>query len=302
MIGLLPALALLAGSSGPFDYDASRALDVREAGVEAVAGVAVHDLSYAGPQGRVTAYLVKPSGQGPFPAILYVHWGQGNRSEFLSEAVMMARLGAIGLLIDAPFAREDAPREADFAHPDKQRDMWVQGLVEMRRGIDLLVARRDVDPKRLGYVGHSYGATLGGTLAGVERRVKAYVLMGGLPSLADFDDPLMGAFFRGTTDEQRKKYAEAMEPIAAVHFLGQAPPAAVLLQFARHDRFISPRAADKLERAASEPKQTRWYFDSHEFADPEALRDRLQWLCSQLGLPDPRPLLREKVAGPSARP
>src|SRR5437660_10286392 len=111
MIGLLPALALLAGSSGPFDYDASRALDVREAGVEAVAGVAVHDLSYAGPQGRVTAYLVKPSGQGPFPAILYVHWGQGNRWAFLSDAVRRTRLRAIELLINDRVARRNVPRE-----------------------------------------------------------------------------------------------------------------------------------------------------------------------------------------------
>ena len=40
-----------------------------------------------------------------------------------------------------------------------------------------LIARDDVDPERLGYVGHSLGATWGGALAGVEKRVKAFVLM-----------------------------------------------------------------------------------------------------------------------------
>jgi cephalosporin-C deacetylase-like acetyl esterase len=49
----------------------------------------------------------------------------------------------------------------------------------MRRGVDLLVARKDIDPKRIAYVGHSYNATVGGFLSGVDKRVAAFVLMAG---------------------------------------------------------------------------------------------------------------------------
>jgi BAAT / Acyl-CoA thioester hydrolase C terminal len=42
--------------------------------------------------------------------------------------------------------------------------------------VDLLSARPEVDEQRLGYIGWSYGAAIGGLLAAVERRIKAYVL------------------------------------------------------------------------------------------------------------------------------
>src|SRR3989442_15268256 len=46
----------------------------------------------------------------------------------------------------------------------------------MRRGVDVLLARKDVDPKRVAYVGHSYNAVVGAILSGVERMFKAFVL------------------------------------------------------------------------------------------------------------------------------
>src|SRR5262249_28068863 len=160
-----------------FNYDANVALDIQENSKEIIEGIDVHDLSFASPKGgRVTSYLIVPPGRGPFAAILYVHWGQGNRTEFLSEAVAMAKYKVISLLIDGPFARLDADPDANLLHPEKEREQWIKGVVEMRRAIDVLLARNDVDPKRIGYVGHSYGATFGGVLAGVEKRIKAYVL------------------------------------------------------------------------------------------------------------------------------
>src|SRR4051812_42727407 len=78
-----------------FAYDAKAGLDVKEVGVETRGGVVVRDLSYASPKGgRVPAYLVVPPGKGPFAGIVYVHWGQGNRSEFVAEALLAARAGA----------------------------------------------------------------------------------------------------------------------------------------------------------------------------------------------------------------
>src|SRR2546425_10340524 len=49
----------------------------------------------------------------------------------------------------------------------------------MRRVADLLLARKDVDQKRLAYVGHSYNASVGGFLSGIDKRFKAFVLMAG---------------------------------------------------------------------------------------------------------------------------
>jgi cephalosporin-C deacetylase-like acetyl esterase len=42
--------------------------------------------------------------------------------------------------------------------------------------VDVLLARADVDPARLGALGISYGGASGALFAGVERRVAAYAL------------------------------------------------------------------------------------------------------------------------------
>jgi cephalosporin-C deacetylase-like acetyl esterase len=66
---------------------------------------------------------------------------------------------------------------------DQQSADLVQQIVDMQRGADLLLARKDVDPKRLAYVGHSHNASIGGFLSGIDKRFKAFVLMAG--SLSD---------------------------------------------------------------------------------------------------------------------
>src|SRR5207244_9113043 len=101
-----------------------------------------------------------------------------NRKEFLDEAIALAPAGVVSLLTDGPIAR---PGHVESKDPLNEQDIadLVQQVVDMRRGVDLLQARRDVDPKRVAYVGHSYNAVAGAILSGVERRLKAFVLMAG---------------------------------------------------------------------------------------------------------------------------
>src|SRR5713101_6286570 len=101
-----------------------------------------------------------------------------NRKEFLDEAVMLAASGVVSLLPDGPIARPGYVRDPDPLG-DLQIQQRVQAIVDMRRGADLLLARSDVDPKRLAYVGHSYNASTGAFLAGIDKRFKALVLMAG---------------------------------------------------------------------------------------------------------------------------
>jgi dienelactone hydrolase len=275
----------------PFSYDEKLPLDLREAVVETLPGVTVHDISYASPKGgRVPAYLVVPVGKGPFAAIEFVHWGQGDRSEFLSEALRYAKGGAISLLIDAPFNRpEYAPGPSFIANPQREYELYVQLVVDARRGLDLLLARPDVDPKRVGYVGHSLGATWVGALAGVEKRVRAYVLMGGLPRITDFsgDDSVSRMVRARYTPQQIEKYAEVVGPINPEHFVSRAAPARLFFQFARWDRYISRASAERYEKAASRPKTAQTYDTSHEFNDLRSLCDRLTWLGREIQLSGP---------------
>ena len=96
-----------------FDYDASKPLNVKMGKTEEVEMMQVTEISYDSPKiGHVPGYLVVPPGKGPFGGIVYMHWGQGNRGEFLSEGVEMAKRGAVCIMIDAPYWRPEVLRPA----------------------------------------------------------------------------------------------------------------------------------------------------------------------------------------------
>ena len=286
----LPAISRCQSNpaQAPFSYDQQVPLDFREAGVETFSDATVHDVSYASPKGgRVPAYLVIPKARGPFAAIEFVHWGQGNRTEFLSEALLYAKAGVISLMIDAPYRRPEWVAGPSFMdNPQKDFELYTQLVIDARRGLDLLLSRSDVDPKRVAYVGHSLGATWGGALAGVDKRVQAVVLMGGLPNITDFagDDEYSKDVRQQYKPEQIAKYIQLIRPIDPEKFVGNATPAHLFFQFARWDRFISAANAKRYETAASQPKVSKTYNTSHEFNDLQSWCDRVEWIGKELQL------------------
>ena len=133
-------------------------------------------------------------------------------------------------------------KDKDAATPDRAE--ILQTVVDLRRGFDLLAAREEADPKRLGYVGYSLGATMGARLLGVEARIRASVMIAGFPALTlDYSrgDRRAAVSLRGlvASEEARRAYLAALAPLDGVRFLDRRAPAPLLLQFARSDDFIS---------------------------------------------------------------
>src|SRR6201984_2813723 len=158
---LLPLLALPADTALPrhWAYDKNQPLNTSQAGVQERDGIRIYDISYKAPLGdraslvgpkggNVTAYLVVPSGKGPFPAVIYGHWcmpgsEKENRKEFLDEAIVLAHSGVISLLPDnvivhPGFVEDKSPLN------EQQVAVEVQQDINLRRGADLLLARDDV--------------------------------------------------------------------------------------------------------------------------------------------------------------
>lgn len=165
-----------------YDYDPKQPLDVQMTRLYERDGHTVFDITYASPRGgRVPAYLIVPGGKGPSAGIVFAHWGNGNRTEFLPEAELYAQVGVISILPTYPWLRP-APWHKGLHPPTKPEEdvaTRAQAVVDLRRAFDLLLARPDVDPKRRAFVGHSYGAQWGAILMAVDRRMKASVLAGG---------------------------------------------------------------------------------------------------------------------------
>jgi dienelactone hydrolase len=281
-----------------YDYPRATALDFQQRDVEKRGNALVIDLEYSGRShtDHVPAYLVIPPGDGPFAAILWGHWmKQGsplrNREEFLEEALALSRSGVMSLLIDTPMVRpeyktktmDEDPLEWAVQSSEDERQM----VVDLRRGVDLLLSRRHVDPHRIAYVGHSFSAHAGAILAGVEKRIGCFVLMAG--SFADEEE------VRAAKDGDIVKWREKLGAQKVdqyfhdyawddpANFITHTDGKSILLQFASGDGLTEPQAKQLLERFSAKDKQMQYYQAGHAL-NAAARLDRVHWLQQRLKL------------------
>ncbi len=285
-----------------WDYDKSAPLDIKQAGIQERDGVTIYDISFSSPVGDrsaavgpnggvVTSYLVVPPGKGPFPVVIYGHWcmpgsEKKNRSEFLDEAIVLAHSGVLSLLPDHVSVHPDFV-EDNTPMNEKQIAVEVQQDVNLRRGGDLLVARKDVDPKRIAYVGHSCDATAGGFLSGIDKRFKAFVIMAG--DLSDEVDKTTKEFREYRQKVGPEKLDTFMTKFAwmdAGKYVSHAAPAAMFLQYATDEPFLTAEAAKRYFQIVSEPKKLKIYEAPHAL-NAEATRDRIAFLAEQLSFKPP---------------
>jgi acetyl esterase/lipase len=105
-----------------------------------------------------------PEGEGPFPALIYIHgggWVTGSRSNYADLATFYAKRGIAGFAIDYTLSTGN-----NTAWPEN-----IQDVVEAIRYIKEYADQFHVDPQRLGALGNSAGAqlaSLAGTLEGTE--------------------------------------------------------------------------------------------------------------------------------------
>lgn len=273
-----------------FEYDPKAPLDLQVISTDKREGYTFQRLTYASPRGgRVPGFLLIPDGKGPFPGVLLLHGLPGTAQGMLPEAEALARLGAVALAITAPFGRGSrlAQRSGLF-FDERDRDEQVQLIVDLRRGVDLLLARPDVRKDRIAYVGVSYGGAQGGLLAGVETRIKAYALVvgdGGLVSHFTGPDDAYG-FLQTLRPERAKRWLLAMEPVEPIRWVGRAAPARLLFQNGRFDTMVPVADGRAYQKAGSEPKKVLWYDAGHGLSQ-EATRDRHIWLAEQIGIRKP---------------
>jgi dienelactone hydrolase len=264
-----------------FDYNRDASPDIREVSTRQKDGGIVRNMTYASPfNRRRPAYSVSPEGQGPFPAILYVHWYEpespdSNRTQFLKEAQLMAQRGAASLLIETMWSDRDwfIKRTQDDDYDDS-----IRQVIELRQAMDLLLPQPAVDPGSFAFVGHDFGAMYGVVMGSADPRPSCYVLMAGTPRFPDWY-----LYYPELEGEPREAYVNRMAGIDPIHHVARLSPAPVLFQFARDDFHVPRERASAFYEAAEEPKQIEWYDAGHGLNEV-ATQDRVAWLCEQLGL------------------
>ncbi len=199
---------------------------------------------------------------------------------------MLAHSGVVSLLTDGPVARPGHLEDKDPISDQVASDL-IQAIIDMRRGADLLLTRKDVDPKRLAYVGHSYNATVGGFLTGCDHRFKSFVLMaGGLSDAVDMKSEEFQRFRRSVGPEKFDAFQARYSWLDPGKFTSHASPATVFLQYGRQETFLTPERVQAYAAIVSEPKLFKLY-DAPHALNADARRDRISFLAEQLSLKQP---------------
>jgi dienelactone hydrolase len=168
---------------------------------------------------QIPAWLLVPGGAGPFPAILYHHWHAGQYSlgkeELWLEAPdkngqrgeTLVKRGYAVLAIDAYGFGERSGRGPDGASQKGAqeelslskaflwlgRSLWGMMVRDDQIALDVLCARPEVDPQRIGATGISMGSTRTWWLAALDDRVAASV---GVCCLTRYEDLLRAGELR----------------------------------------------------------------------------------------------------------
>lgn len=192
------------------------------------------------PGDRALGYLLVPNGAKRLPAVLCCH--QTNKAggaepvglagpDYVYYAKELAERGYVTLAIDYPNFGEYKfdPYTRGYA------SATMKGIVNHRRAIDLLQSLNEVDPERIGVVGHSLGGHNSLFVAAFDERIKCIVSSCGFCSFPKYyGGDLTGWSHNGYMPRIRERYqrdpkqmpfdfTEVIAALAPRPFLAVAP-------------------------------------------------------------------------------
>jgi uncharacterized protein len=212
---------------------------------------------------RVPAIIAIPKRfAAPYPVVILVHGSGGSKNaDYIRDISMtLTHNGYATLSIDTQYHgdRKRPGRNGEIHMPDSftMRDAWVQSVVDLRRAVDYLETRDDIDHARIGYLGFSQGGMLGAVLGGLEPRISAFCLGvpgGGLMEIVKHIDqyPVLKAHWPVKLTPEVLKIIESVTDVTdPIYFVGRINPRPLLILVATDDEIIPPSASEALIKAA----------------------------------------------------
>lgn len=278
-----------------FNYDAALPLHAKvEKQKETQTYTLYHVIYNSTHNEKVTAlFSVPKAAKFPLPYILFQH-GLTNKKEYVTDwlgadaAGMLAKEGVGVLAVDAVFHGERQKvgmkgfNMFGFGpYPYLARDSMVQSVVDLRRAVDFLYSRDEVDKNKICYMGESMGAILGGTFTGIEKRVRAVVLVvggGGLEFL--FETSLLGM----KKGDIKKAVRDILFFVDPLYWVAQISPRPLLMVNALKDSLMPKDAAERLYKKAKEPKKIVWVDSEHVVPADKLFPVVIPWMKAQFKL------------------
>jgi pimeloyl-ACP methyl ester carboxylesterase len=245
------------------------------AGMAVRMAVRIGDVVAGRADAQVEAHVVEPAGREIRAGVLFLHWlgeRRSDRTQFLSEARVLARLGVRSVLPAGRLPWSVAPTDA-------QTDVAAIEVEQLRLGaaLDALV---DGLPSGapVALVGHDFGAMHGLLLAARRPVFAAVVVIAATPRWGDW-------FLRfWQLDVDRFEYLRRLAPFDPIESARRVSAPAVLWQFSERDYYIAPMSAVELAHAAPGEPEIEWFGADHAMRSAKARASRVAFLRRHLGL------------------
>lgn len=239
--------------------------------------------------GRVSAYLVTPTGSGPFPAIHFIHWleteaDDSNRTQFLPYAKKLAGMGYVSILPDCFWSLD---KEKFKENPRFYIEKWWKTGYEhdsqlLRRQITellcshkILITHDKVDNSNVGLVAHDFGAMTGSLLPVLGFSYHYYCFKAFTARFSDWFR--FGSKLPEEDPEAFQQYVDSMSFFDPIEYISQIGEMPIMMHFANDDFYVPKNMANKLFDAAPQNKDLRWYEAKHGL-NQKAFDDMLEWV------------------------
>ena len=207
--------------------------------------------------------------KGARPAIFWAHSAVGSSEVFLEEASVLAGLGAVSVLFEAPYSKlRLGERRRGSQNPDLEYALWGQSAAEWTLLLDRLVQTTEIDLARSKAVGQNLGGSHIAHWLTREPRIRSGLATGSVPELS-----------LGWPPEIRDR----MRPFDLVESVSRMPDHRYYFQFGHQDDWIDPRSVERLSRRISHHQRIEGFDDGHEMMSPVVVESRLRWLLE--GIP-----------------
>ncbi len=264
-----------------FEYDPTLPLDARTVASEEYEGYYRDKIVFNGIlDARVPGYIATPAdAEPPYPCVVALHglsvsketwWEEDNdHSGLLLTRALLGR-GIAVVTVDARYHGERMINN-DFENPmgllwdpdthNRFRRMLTHSTVDIRRTLDYLATRRDIDMERIGVIGYSMGGIMSFQLAALDDRVKVGVSCVGPPRIPN----------------------RLLDPFSAYQFAPriQGTPFMVLMG-RKDDRLYSVEEARKLHDLIHSPVKELRLYDTGHHLPSSYVDDAIGWFSDHL--------------------
>lgn len=229
---------------------------------------------------RVTGLLSLPKKTTtPLPVVILMH-GLGDHKavdyvEYGNDLFLKNGFAVLRIDISEHGDRKNDVYDFDLTGDYKYwtRNVISQTVFDLRRAIDFIETRKELDQKRIGYYGISLGGIIGTVFCGVENRIK-------VPVIALAGGQLNLLYEENALSSEAKDFVSIIEPI---NFVKQISPRPFLMLNAKNDEIVPPAMSKLLFYAAKDPKDIIWYDAKHRDAPLDIIYgDGLNWFKKHL--------------------